>query len=364
MSERKTGIELLRFFAAATVVIGHAWESLYPDKGVAGIVCIVVDFFFMLSGYFAMRDAAEKTSPTLPAACDSIQYIWHKAKKLFGIYVFALVLMFVIRTAQKDTFCLSDTLKELFHFKWEFLMIHMMGFNHAPEFNVDYLLGPVWFISAMMIALVPFYFLGRRFGKSFSGVIAPICSMLIYAYIVQTYDTIDVGNQFVLGTMLGNLRAFAGLSAGAFVFHIDEWIKASPETGKGRAFLRKADAVSWILALALVVIPKGVIPDVDGLFWLIPLAVLLLNGVNDIGPVTRWLNHRAEGVCAWLGKLSLYLYLFHVQIIYLWKQNISIKSPMLGGLLIFAVTIAVSALIMTVREKIDGARRKRELPAG
>ena len=50
--------------------------------------------------------------------------------------------MFIIRTAQKDTFSLAVTLKELFHFKWEFLMLQMLGFNHNPTFNIDYLMGP------------------------------------------------------------------------------------------------------------------------------------------------------------------------------------------------------------------------------
>ena len=66
---------------------------------------------------------------------------------------------FVIRTAEKGSFLFSDTLKELFHFKWEFLMIHMAGFNQAPAFNTDYLLGPAWFISSLLLALIPFRFL-------------------------------------------------------------------------------------------------------------------------------------------------------------------------------------------------------------
>jgi hypothetical protein len=50
----------------------------------------------------------------------------------------------------------------------------MLGFNHAPAFNVEYLLGPGWFISSMMIALVPFYFFARRFGKTFSAKPFPV----------------------------------------------------------------------------------------------------------------------------------------------------------------------------------------------
>ena len=62
-------------------------------------------------------------------------------------------------------------------------MIHMAGFNQAPAFNTDYLLGPAWFISSLLLALIPFRFLlsspfslvRRQAGKRiFSG----ICSVL------------------------------------------------------------------------------------------------------------------------------------------------------------------------------------------
>ena len=88
-------------------------------------------------------------SPGRPAIAgyDAVRYSWHKAKSFYSLYVFALGLMFIIRTAQKDTFSLAVTLKELFHFKWEFLMLQMLGFNHNPTFDIDYLMGPDWFIS-------------------------------------------------------------------------------------------------------------------------------------------------------------------------------------------------------------------------
>lgn len=71
---------------------------------------------------------------------------------------------------------LSDVLKELFHFKWEFLMLHMAGFNQAPAFNTDYLLGPAWYVSSLLLAIVPFYFLCRRFGKirAFAAIVMTI----------------------------------------------------------------------------------------------------------------------------------------------------------------------------------------------
>ena len=259
--------------------------------------------------------------------------------------------MVVIRTALKDSFSLAGTLAELFHFKWEFLMLHLAGFVHDPQFNVDYLLGPGWFVSALIIATIPVYFLARRFGKRYSGVIAPLCAAAIYCYIIQTYNTLDVGNQFLPGTMLGNVRAFAGLSVGAFVYHINGWIAVLPDDGKGKRFLKNTDVISWLMALALFALPDNSIPEADSLFWMFPFAILLLNSMNDIGPVSRWLNHHATQYWNMLGRMSLYVYLLHLQIVTIWLKVNPPVSYAVTKLMIFVITLLFSFAVMSVRER-------------
>ena len=354
MKKRKTSIELMRFLAAVMVVLIHTRQRAYPDNGLAELSFIVVDFYFMVTGFFTLlevssRDSAGRTME----AHDAVLYAWNKAKGIFSLYVFAQALMFVIRTAEKGAFLLSDVLKELFHFKWEFLMIHMAGFNQAPAFNTDYLLGPAWYISSLLLALVPFCFLCRRFGKTFAGVIAPICAGMIYAFIIQNYGTIDVGNQFVLGTMLGNFRAFAGLCAGAFAAYLNRFYVKLPALKKGRAFLQTADVVSWILAVLLFIFPKDVLPDADMIFWMIPFAVILLHGVNDFGPISRWLNTHGCSLWARLGRLSMYVYLLHLQVILLCRHLPVTDHPVAGSMLMLAAVLAFSALVMAVRDRIQ-----------
>ncbi len=239
MEKRKTSIELMRFLAAVMVVLIHIRQLVYPHNGLAELAYVAVELFFMMTGFFTMLEiSSAKEAGIAMEAYDAVLYVWNKAKKIFGLYFFSLLMMFVIRTAEAGTFHFTDILKDLFHFKWEFLMIHMAGFNRAPAFNTDYLLGPAWFISSLLLALVPFCFLCRRYGKTFSGVIAPLSAVMIYASIIQNYGTLDVGNQFVLGTMLGNYRAFAGLCAGASVAWVCGFYKNLPNLKGGKTFLQ------------------------------------------------------------------------------------------------------------------------------
>ncbi len=70
----------------------------------------------------------------------------------------------------------------------------------------------------------------------------------------------------------------------------------------------------------LFVFPKDVIPNADMVFWLIPFSFILLNGNNNFGPVSRWLNCHGCALWAKLGKLSIYIYLFHFQVIMICKH--------------------------------------------
>ena len=71
---------------------------------------VAVEFFFMVTGYYTMLEvSSEKISCIAVDACDTVVYSWNKAKKIYGLYFFALVIMFVIRTVEKGCFQFSDT---------------------------------------------------------------------------------------------------------------------------------------------------------------------------------------------------------------------------------------------------------------
>lgn len=106
----------------------------------------------------------------------------------------------------------------------------------------------------------------------------------------------------------------------------------------------------------LFVFPKDVIPNADMVFWLIPFSFILLNGNNNFGPVSRWLNCHGCALWAKLGKLSIYIYLFHFQVIMICKHLPGTEHSIAGSLLTLAAAMAVAAAVMAVREMI---RRRR-----
>ena len=106
----------------------------------------------------------------------------------------------------------------------------------------------------------------------------------------------------------------------------------------------------------LFVFPKDIIPNADMVFWLIPFSFIRLNGNNNFGPVSRWLNCHGCALWAKLGKLSIYIYLFHFQVIMICKHLPGIKHSIAGSSLTLAAALVLAAAVMAVREMI---RRRR-----
>ena len=109
MKERKASIELMRFLAAVMVVLIHIRQRVYPDSGLSELSFIVVDFYFMLTGFFTLQEISSGEKAGIAAdAHDAVRYTWKKAKGIFGLYLFAEALMFAVRTAGKDAFVLTE----------------------------------------------------------------------------------------------------------------------------------------------------------------------------------------------------------------------------------------------------------------
>lgn len=337
---------MLRFVTAMMVALVHFTQFVYEKSGFMRYGFVAVEFFLMLSGFFMMCEITknQKEGKVIPSY-DALFYAVRKAIKIWGIYIVALIFMFVVRILTSDGMSLTEILSELFHFKWEYLMIHMAGYNPSPAFGVDYLLPPGWYLSAMMIATVPAYFLAAKFQKTYSGWIAPLSASLIYTYIIQTQGTLDVGNSFVANiVMLGVLRAYSGISLGAFLFRCTE--KANLE--KTKKYLNVADCFAWIVVIGIFFLNSENYRDADSFFLLLPFCIILFNGAMGSGVVSNFFNSHGKKLWLYLGKLSLYIYLFHCQIAFLWQTYAHIDNIIVSYTLYVFLVIVLSVLVMNL----------------
>ncbi len=125
-------------------------------------------------------------------------------------------------------------------------------------------------------------------------------------------------------------------------------------------FFNFMDVISWGLSVSLFIFPQDLLPNADMVFWMVPFSFLLLNGINDIGPISGFLNHHGTTVWEKLGKLSMYVFLLHMPIVFIWKDMVHMNSPHMGTLMIIVISIVFSGIVMYVRERI----RERNIRSG
>ena len=95
-TKRKSSIELMRFLASVMVVLIHIRQRVYPDNGLSELSFIVVDFFFVVTGFFMIFEVSSKEKAgNAVEAQDAVLYSWNKAKGIFGLYISAEVIMFI-----------------------------------------------------------------------------------------------------------------------------------------------------------------------------------------------------------------------------------------------------------------------------
>lgn len=303
-------IEFLRFFVAMCIFMLHTLELLTGvDKHCAHVLAVMVEFFFILSGFLMMRHIMEKPDEKE----DAFVYTFNKAKSLFLPIFIVHVIHFIVTCIAGKVSSLGEILESFWHYRWNFLLLQCAGLTKNPQFNGDYLVGPVWYISALLIAVLILYTPAKRMTKTFVQLICPLLVLIVYSYISQQYGHIDVGNELVAGTVLLAIpRALAGICAGCMTYYITKKIV------DGEWKVTKLYCVISMLAslmIPLCIIYAYIGKDDNSIFMIIPFALVIIDAFAEITPIARFFNNTFVGCFNFLGKISLYVYLTHFAVL-------------------------------------------------
>lgn len=348
---RTTSIELLRFIAALAVMTTHfGIAHLGGDN--AQYAYVVVDFFFMLAGFFMIRHIDTHEDPMAPGP-----YLLHKVLSFYAILALALCAQMIFYVMQYDIQGVYGFVQALFHFKWEALLLHCAGTLKNPAFNKDYLLGQDWYLSAMMLGLVFTYPLARYATRIFRNWVAPVVAILFYAGIVQYYGTLNVGSEYLGFISLAIVRGVAGICLGSLAYSAWKWVVESARPSEGALKgLSVLEVVLW--AIVLTLFRKGFfLSDTDAVFYVIIFFVLIVLSFWDRTWLSHFLNTHGTGFLGLLGSLSLYMYLFHWTVISAIARFAPGIPNNVAWPLYFVLTIAICLGARALME-----RRKSPLP--
>lgn len=285
---RNEEIELLRILLAIMVVFVHT------ERLVGTYVCqtgfLAVDTFFMLSGYLMMAHAQRADS--LP----TMAFLWRKIQSFLPETIMATIIGCIVlfyatpvNLKEATNILLQSVLKDVF-------LLKMTGIiSLRPDAN-----GVTWFLSSLMIGMAILYPYFRRHEVPF---FVPVGSLLLLGYILHECSGFAKAYEWIGVTYMGNLRALAELSLGAYAymvvphvaaikFHIPaQWCIGIFKYGLIVSFLLLAWRAGHIVNFQIYFIIAT---------WL--FIVLSFAGVG---------GRISHPLFLWLGKLSLPLYLGH-----------------------------------------------------
>lgn len=164
-SRRNGAIDFLRFVFACAIVLYHYRRDVFPGGYIA------VEFFFIVTGYLAAREAAQSDQRTMGAAA---RFLRHKLSLFYPAFLIAYAFAFIITQVLKQS-AFAEWVRQLALSFWNFLLLRMSGVS------MGFAGGGEWYLSAMMLALLLIYPLLLTHRKGFTLVVAPVfCFSLLW----------------------------------------------------------------------------------------------------------------------------------------------------------------------------------------
>ncbi len=311
-SSRIGKIELLRFLFCVLILLYHTgkdnkargWmftKSLsFFNKGFIG-----VDFFFLVTGYVtaaAIYRSLQASSHDPALASPSTgqrtwSFLWKKISSILPFHIVIAAVTFLYRLATTNRGFAEMIVKGL----PSLFFVQMSGYASHSFIGVE------WYISSMLLALLIIYPLCYTHYDLYTHIIAPGAGFLLSGFMIMSMGTF--GNDGALNILVtnGNVRAFAHISLGIFVFELVRTLhdRFGESLSTGRQILFLALEVLSYLGVVYTAMGKGYTRT-----WMGSMLLLMLIGVTVSFTGYAWgqelFNNR---LCYFLGRASLPIYL-------------------------------------------------------
>ena len=341
--KRNPEIELWRFIFTVIIFIFHS--NHLDDR-----ICLLqqgftaVEFFFITSGYF-MALSAEKKYADSPKGLGTVQFLKGKIAVFYPYVILSFIATYCIVEFTSDVSLKGAAGDFLLSFQ-ELGLFKMAGIIGIKYFN-----GPSWYLSAMILAMLVTFPLLLKLKDTFIYVVSPAVTLVIYAYLSHENGSLNVNTQWHIFTTLGVLRAVAGICAGCLCYGFVKLIKERKTelTGFGKVSLASLEVL--ILA-ALLFIMQNRIKFRNSIsydyFEVLLIFILTVIVFSDITGISNLLPSR---LCAFLGEISLPVYLISRSVIYLYN-GLGLNLRIRYALAFYTVCSAAGALVMFIIVKL------------
>jgi len=281
-----------------------------------------------------VESVSNKKPPVVEAGKSALELVVSKLKRLFIPLLSAeLILVVINRLVMYNENVFSVFLKTI---------PDLTGINNSGiliAYN-----GPTWYISAMLIMMLPLCWLLIKHRDFFIYVFAPLFCVLSLGYMYNQENPLVNVNDFYGIVVGGILRAFSGLCAGVISWLICS--KLRKITGRNLMIvLTILEIICWV---SIIFITITQLKKRDNqlvyiyMLMMIPLVAIVFSKKSFISRLFRFEFMRS------LGRISLLIYLNHelakrIVLFYFPGQSYGASVALMAA---FTVAIIVAALLL------------------
>lgn len=343
-SYRNYKIDLLKFLFTLIVMLSHSRGIAnqmpeiyqYAHWNVGGH--LAVEFFFILTGYFMVVSYKKQEHNPSDSAADTKNYIVRKMKSFAPAYIVSFFILFFIKNLRyvilSGPNIIGDRVKLLFYSIPEILGIYMWG-----PLDLSYTYNEVtWYVSAMIFAMIPIFYLLCKNYKFTINIFAPIAGMVILG--IRFNDPMGVAdwssfNGFVYK---GVLRAFGDICLGMVLYELASAFKTKVFSTLTKVIFTIVEIAGWgIMFKQILFSPESN----TTMFYIliIILAGLLTLSVSDVTYTGALFKSK---FFRFLAPASLLLYLNHYTVRYFLNTVMADNNYWFNLFLYFILSIAVA----------------------
>lgn len=337
MKNKNNMIEMSRFLACYVIFSYHA-------KGIFCSGWIFVEYFFMLSGYFAVSHLVRMKGKIGDTAKYPLQYVCNKFRRLFP-YTTAGFILGGIAVAWKYDLHGMEIIKWLLYLPVNILFLPgtggmPAGIKISDQLSTTYIMGgALWYICAMFVALPIMLYLLIYAGKKLGPWLISFLPMLLYGYLIICDGTIDGWHAQHMAFFALDMRALAGLLLGGLIYVISAKIKKCNYTKTGTAVLTIIELGSFLLVVVFACTVELPYDILEILCFMISLS-LTLSGKT----FTSKINLK---FIVFLGKISLPVYCVHEAVLTFLKD----MDCMMWEQMVFVIVLLCSVFLYLIIEK-------------
>ena len=160
-------------------LLGESGARLLPSAGV------IADAFFMMSGYYTCRHILKHMDEIEEPFRYSLKYTLSKIRKVLPYTSFGIIIIYFLDFIHLESFSLSALTDMICNMAVELLLLPMTGIMKTDLLN--YRNAPLWYLSAMMIALPFVMYMAIRLKKTFSLCIVFVLPIINQLYMLKTF---------------------------------------------------------------------------------------------------------------------------------------------------------------------------------